>query len=459
MTLRFDAIVVGAGQAGPSLAGRLTAAGMKVAIIERKLFGGTCVNTGCMPTKTLVASAYAAHLARRGADYGVSIASPIAIDMQRIKARADTVSTNARTNLETWLRSMDDLTVIEGHARFEGPGTIHVGDEVLTAPRIFLNVGGRASIPDMPGVDTVSYLTNTSILQLDSLPRHLVVVGGSYIGLEFAQMYRRFGTQVTVVEKGPRLIAREDEDVSEAIREILTTEGITVRTNATCIGFKPHADGVAVHVDCTAGEPVVVGSHVLLAVGRRPNTDDLGLDRAGVEVDARGNIVVDDTLATSAPGIWALGDCNGRGAFTHTAYNDYEIVAANLLDGASRRVSDRLLGYALYIDPPLGRVGMTETEARKTGRKLLVSKRPMTRVGRAIEKDETRGFMKIVADADTKQILGAAILGTGGDEAIHGVLDMMNAGVNYPTLQWAVPIHPTASELIPTVLGDLKPSV
>jgi pyruvate/2-oxoglutarate dehydrogenase complex dihydrolipoamide dehydrogenase (E3) component len=459
MTLRFDAIVVGAGQAGPSLAGRLTAAGMKVAIIERKLFGGTCVNTGCMPTKTLVASAYAAHLARRGADYGVSIASPIAIDMQRIKARADTVSTNARTNLETWLRSMDDLTVIEGHARFEGPGTIHVGDEVLTAPRIFLNVGGRASIPDMPGVDTVSYLTNTSILQLDSLPRHLVVVGGSYIGLEFAQMYRRFGTQVTVVEKGPRLIAREDEDVSEAIREILTTEGITVRTNATCIGFKPHADGVAVDVDCTAGEPVVVGSHVLLAVGRRPNTDDLGLDRAGVEVDARGNIVVDDTLATSAPGIWALGDCNGRGAFTHTAYNDYEIVAANLLDGASRRVSDRLLGYALYIDPPLGRVGMTETEARKTGRKLLVSKRPMTRVGRAIEKDETRGFMKIVADADTKQILGAAILGTGGDEAIHGVLDMMNAGVNYPTLQWAVPIHPTVSELIPTVLGDLKPSV
>jgi pyruvate/2-oxoglutarate dehydrogenase complex dihydrolipoamide dehydrogenase (E3) component len=459
MTLRFDAIVVGAGQAGPSLAGRLTAAGMKVAIIERKLFGGTCVNTGCMPTKTLVASAYAAHLARRGADYGVSIASPIAIDMQRIKARADTVSTNARTNLETWLRSMDDLTVIEGHARFEGPGTIHVGDEVLTAPRIFLNVGGRASIPDMPGVDTVSYLTNTSILQLDSLPRHLVVVGGSYIGLEFAQMYRRFGTQVTVVEKGPRLIAREDEDVSEAIRDILTTEGITVRTNATCIGFKPHADGVAVDVDCTAGEPVVVGSHVLLAVGRRPNTDDLGLDRAGVEVDARGNIVVDDTLATSAPGIWALGDCNGRGAFTHTAYNDYEIVAANLLDGASRRVSDRLLGYALYIDPPLGRVGMTETEARKTGRKLLVSKRPMTRVGRAIEKDETRGFMKIVADADTKQILGAAILGTGGDEAIHGVLDMMNAGVNYPTLQWAVPIHPTVSELIPTVLGDLKPSV
>jgi len=457
MTQSFDAIVVGAGQAGPPLAGRLTAAGMKVAIIERKLFGGTCVNTGCMPTKTLVASAYAAHLARRGLDYGVSIASPITIDMKRIRARADTVSTRARTNIQTWLRGMDGLTVIEGHARFDGPDRIRIGDEVLTAPRIFLNVGGRASVPDMPGVDTVSYLTNTSILQLDTLPRHLVVVGGSYIGLEFAQMYRRFGAQVTIVEKGPRLIAREDEDVSEAIREILTAEGIAVRTNASCIGFKPHADGVAVDVDCTSGEPMVVGSHVLLAVGRRPNTDDLGLDRAGVAVDERGMIVVDDFLATNVPGIWALGDCNGRGAFTHTAYNDYEIVAANLLDGASRRVSDRLLGYALYIDPPLGRVGMTEPQARKAGRKLLVSKRPMTRVGRAIEKDETQGFMKVVADADTQQILGAAILGTGGDEAIHGILDMMNAGAAYPTLQWAVPIHPTVSELIPTVLGDLKP--
>ncbi|WP_262029184.1 FAD-containing oxidoreductase [Microvirga sp. Mcv34] len=459
MTKTFDAIVIGAGQAGPSLAGRLTAAGMNVAIIERKLFGGTCVNTGCMPTKTLVASAYAAHLARRGADFGVSIASPVAVDMKRVKARAQTVSTHARTNVETWLRGMDRLTVLEGHARFEGPDVIRVGEELLTAPRIFLNVGGRASVPDMPGVDTVSYLTNTSILQLDTLPRHLVVVGGSYIGLEFAQMYRRFGAQVTVVEKGPRLIAREDEDVSEAIRDILTAEGIAVRTDATCIGFKPHADGVAVDVDCTSGDPFVVGSHVLLAVGRRPNTDDLGLDKAGVAVDARGMIQVDDTLATNVPGIWALGDCNGRGAFTHTAYNDYEIVAANLLDGASRRVSDRLLGYALYIDPPLGRVGMTEKEARQSGRKLLVSKRPMTRVGRAIEKDETKGFMKIVADAETRKILGAAILGTGGDEAIHGILDMMNAGADITTLQWAVPIHPTVSELIPTILGDLKPAV
>jgi pyruvate/2-oxoglutarate dehydrogenase complex dihydrolipoamide dehydrogenase (E3) component len=430
---------------------------MKVALVERKLFGGTCVNTGCMPTKTLIASAYAAHLARRSTEYGIGIEGPVTIDMGRVKARADTVSTNARQNIETRLRGMDGLTVIEGHARFEGPDVVRVGESLLKAPRIFINVGGRASVPDMPGVGTVDYLTNTSILKLDTIPRHLVIVGGSYIGLEFAQMYRRFGAEVTVVEMGPRLIGREDEDVSEAVREILTDEGITVRTGATCIGFKPHGDGVAVDVDCTSGAPVVVGSHVLLAVGRRPNTDDLNLDKASVEMDARGYIGIDDGLSTNVPGIWALGDCNGRGAFTHTAYNDYEIVAANLLDGGNRRVSDRIPAYALYIDPPLGRAGISETEATRTGRKLLVSKRPMTRVGRAIEKGETRGFMKVVADAETKQVLGAAILGVGGDEAIHGILDMMNAGANYPVLQWAVPIHPTVSELIPTLLGDLKP--
>ncbi|MCG7393822.1 FAD-containing oxidoreductase [Microvirga sp. ACRRW] len=457
MTETFDAIIIGAGQAGPPLAGRLTAAGMKVALIERKLFGGTCVNTGCMPTKTLIASAYAAHLARRGAEYGVDVEGPIKVDMKRVKARADTVSTNARTNLEKWLNGLDGLTIIEGHARFEGRDVVRVGERLLKAPRIFINVGGRASVPDMPGVDTVDYLTNTSILRLDTLPRHLVVVGGSYIGLEFAQMYRRFGAEVTVVEKGPRLIAREDEDVSEAVRNILTDEGIMVRTNATCIGFKPHPNGVAVDIDCTSGEPFAVGSHVLLAVGRRPNTDDLGLDTVGIMVDARGYIGVDDSLATNVHGIWALGDCNGRGAFTHTSYNDYEIVAANLLDGKSRRVSDRIPAYALYIDPPLGRVGMSEAEAARMGRDLLVSKRPMTRVGRAIEKGETKGFMKIVADAETKQILGAAILGLNGDEALHGILDMMNAKAAYPVLQWAVPIHPTVSELIPTVLGDLKP--
>jgi pyruvate/2-oxoglutarate dehydrogenase complex dihydrolipoamide dehydrogenase (E3) component len=452
----FDAIIIGAGQAGPSLAGRLTDAEMTVALVERKLFGGTCVNTGCMPTKTLVASAYAAHMARRGADFGVMLDAHPRIDMARIKARADTVSRNSRTGVERWLRGMPSCTVLQGAAAFLAPNIVAVGEEHLRAPRIFINVGGRATVPDLPGIERVSYLTNTSMLALDRVPEHLVVIGGSYIGLEFAQMHRRFGAQVTIIEQSPRLVMREDEDVSAAIREILEAEGITVRTGAKCIRVAPHEAGIAVGVDCTSGGPEIIGSHLLLAVGRRPNTDDLGLDKAGVATDARGYIRVDDQLATNVPGIWALGDCNGRGAFTHTAYNDFEIVAANLLDGAARRVSQRVPAYALYIDPPLGRAGITETEARASGRRLLVGNRPMTRVGRAVEKDETKGFMKVVVDAETSKILGAAILGTGGDEAIHGILDMMNAGIPYPVLQQAVPIHPTVSELIPTMLGEMR---
>ena len=457
MSRAFDAIIVGAGQAGPPLAGRLTAAGMKVALIERKLVGGTCVNTGCMPTKTLVASAYAAHLARRGAEFGVSTGA-VGIDMPAVAARADKVVTKARTSNEQWLESMEGLTFLRGHARFTAPGVIEVDGKALTAPRIFLNVGGRATVPDMPGVGDVPHLDNTDMVVLDRVPDHLVVVGGSYVGLEFAQMYRRFGAAVTVVERGERLIAHEDADVSDAVRDILQDEGIVVRTGADCIGFEAHPRGVSVSVDCASGEPAVIGSHVLLAVGRRPNTDDLGLEAAGVATDARGYIEVDDRLQTNVAGIWAMGDCNGRGAFTHTAYNDFEIVAANLLDGEDRKVSQRLLGYALYTDPPLGRVGLSEAEARRSGRPLLVSKRPMTRVGRAVEKGETKGFIKIVADAETQRILGAAILGTGGDEAIHGILDMMNADQPIAALRWAVPIHPTVSELIPTVLLGLAPS-
>jgi pyruvate/2-oxoglutarate dehydrogenase complex dihydrolipoamide dehydrogenase (E3) component len=454
----FDAIVVGAGQAGPALAGRMTAAGMTVALIERHLVGGTCVNTGCMPTKALVASAYAAHMARRAGDFGVTVGGPVGIDMKAVHERAHKVTLDARGRNENWLASMEGLTFIRGHARFENASTIRVGERLLGAPRIFLNVGGRAVVPDMPGVGSVPHLDNSTILDMDFVPEHLVIVGGSYIGLEFAQIFRRFGAQVTVVEKGPRLVSREDEDVSDAIRGILEAEGITVRTGAECISFAPRGDKIAVGVDCTSGDPEAIGSHVLLAVGRRPNTDDLGLDKAGVETDARGYIIVDDGLSSNVPGIWAIGDCNGRGAFTHTSWNDYEIVAANLLDGADRKVSDRIAGYALYIDPPLGRVGMSETEARKSGRALLVSKRPMTRVGRAVEKGETLGFMKLIADAQSQKILGAAILGTGGDEAIHGILDMMHAAQPYPVLQWAVPIHPTVSELIPTLIGDLKPA-
>jgi pyruvate/2-oxoglutarate dehydrogenase complex dihydrolipoamide dehydrogenase (E3) component len=455
VTRAFDAIVVGAGQAGPSLAGRLTAAGMEVALIERKLVGGTCVNTGCMPTKTLVASAYAAHAARRAADFGVTT-GPVEIDMKGVEARARRVVQETRDNMEHWLAGMERLTLLRGHARFTGPKAMEVDGDELTAPRVFLNVGGRAIVPEVAGLDTVPHLDNADMVALDRVPQHLVVVGGSYVGLEFAQMYRRFGGQVTVVERNDRLISREDSDVSESIRAILEDEGITVRTGANCIALAPHGRGVAVSLDCFQGAPVIFGSDVLLAVGRRPNTDDLGLDKAGIATDARGYITVDERLETNVAGIWALGDCNGRGAFTHTAYNDFEIVAANLLDGEDRRLSQRIPGYALYIDPPLGRAGMSETEARNLGRPILVSKRPMARVGRAIEKGETKGFMKIVADAETKRILGAAILGTGGDEAIHGVIDMMSADQPISALRWAVPVHPTVSELIPTVLLGLK---
>lgn len=457
MTQNFDAIIIGAGQAGPFLAARLAQAGRKVAIIERKLFGGTCVNTGCMPTKTMVASAYAAQLARRAAEYGVQTSASVSVDMKRVQARAAKVTLDARTGLESWLKSMPDCTVIEEQARFESANSVRVGEQILTAPKIFINVGGRANVPNLPGVHNVPFFTNTTLLQVDFVPRHLVVVGGSYIGLEFAQMFRRFGSKVTVIEQGERLIGREDEDVSLAIAEILKNEDIAIRTHAECISLAVHAEGVEVHVSCTQGAPSVVGSHVLLAVGRVPNTHDLGLDRAGIAVDARGYIKVDDHLQTNVPGVYALGDCNGRGAFTHTSYNDFEIVAANLLNGEDRRVSQRIPAYALYIDPPLGRVGMTETQARASGKKLLVGTRAMTKVGRAVEKGETQGFMKIIADADSKRILGASILGVGGDEAIHGIIDVMNADVPYTKQQWAVPIHPTVSELIPTVLGDMQP--
>jgi pyruvate/2-oxoglutarate dehydrogenase complex dihydrolipoamide dehydrogenase (E3) component len=455
MNPTFDAIIIGAGQAGPSLAGKLTGAGMTVAMIERHFFGGTCVNAGCTPTKTLVASAAIAHHARRAADFGVRIEGGVTIDMPAVKARKDAVVANSRNGLESWLRSMERCTVFKGHARFESPHEVRVGDALLSAKKIFINVGGRAILPNIPGVDRIAHLNNTSILELDSLPQHLIVVGGSYIGLEFAQMYRRFGSAVTVIEKGPRLVWREDEDVSTAIEDIFAREDIMVRTGAECIHFNTRGEQIAAGVECTQGDPEVVGSHVLLAVGRRPNTDDLGLERAGVAVDERGYITVDDELSTNVPGIWALGDCNGRGAFTHTSYNDFEIVADNLLAGATRRVSDRIPCYGLFVDPPLGRAGMTETEARKSGRRIRVGKRPMTRVSRAIEKGETQGFMKAIVDADTQQILGAAILGVGGDEAVHCILDVMAAKAPYTTLQHTMHIHPTVSELIPTLLGEL----
>lgn len=456
MARHFNAIIIGTGQAGPSLAARLTAAGMTVAILERNKFGGTCVNTGCIPTKTLIASAYAAHTARRGTEYGFS-AGEVRVDMKRVKERKDHVSGRSNKGVEEWLRGLQNCTVIEGHGRFQSPRTIAVNDEILEADKIYINVGGRASIPDFPGVHEVPFLTNSSMMDVDSLPEHLIIVGGGYVGLEFGQMYRRFGSEVTIVEMGTRLIRHEDEDVSQAVREILEAEGIRIRTNAKCISLAKRNGGVGVQVDCEDGSPEETGSQVLLAVGRIPNTSDLGLERAGIATDKHGYIVVDDELKTNVAGVWALGDCNGRGAFTHTSYNDYEIVADNLLNGDRRRVSDRIQAYALYVDPPLGRCGMTEADVRKSGRAALVAKYPMERVSRAYEKGETQGFIKIVVDKETKQILGAAILGTGGDEVIHVLLDIMYAKAPYTVIQRAMHIHPTVSEYLPTILGKLEP--
>ncbi len=457
MSQHFDAIIIGTGQAGPSLAARFSAAGMAVAIIERHKFGGTCVNTGCFPTKTMVASAYAAHVARRGAEFGFDVKGDVRVDMKRVKARRDDVSGRSSRGVEEWLRGLKNSTVILGHARFQSPRTVVVNDEVLQADKIYINVGGRASIPDMPGIHDVPFLTNSSMMDIDFLPQHFIIVGGSYVGLEFAQIYRRFGSEVTIVERGPRLIGREDEDVSQAVREILEAEGIHIRLNAECISLAKRDGGVAVRLTCEEGPPEVVGTHVLLAVGRTPNTGDLGLDRAGVVTNARGYITVDDQLQTNVPGIWALGDCNGRGAFTHTSYNDYEMVADNLFNADHRRVSDRIQAYALYTDPPLGRCGMTDAEIRKSGRAALATKYPMNRVSRAVEKGETQGFIKIAVDAETKQILGGTILGTGGDEVIHVLLDVMYAKAPYTVVQRAMHIHPTVAEYLPTVLSQLEP--
>jgi len=452
----FDAIIIGTGQAGPSLAARFAGAGKTVAIIERQKFGGTCINTGCIPTKTLVASAYAIHVARRGAEYGFATGD-VRVDIKQVKARKDAVSGRSNKGVEEWLRGTANCTVVLGHARFQSSNTVVVNDEVLQADKIYINVGGRASVPEMPGIHDVPFLNNSSIMDIDFLPEHLVIIGGSYVGLEFAQIYRRLGSEVTIVEMGPRLIGREDEDVSQTVREILEAEGIHIRLNAKCISLAKREGGVGIGITCEEGPPEVVGTHILLAVGRSPNTSDLGLDRAGVTTDKRGYITVDDTLQTNVPGIWALGDCNGHGAFTHTSYNDYEIVADNLFNADHRRLSDRIQAYALYIDPPLGRCGMTDAEIRKSGRRALAVKYPMSQVSRAYEKGETKGFIKISVDAETKQILGAAILGVGGDEVIHVLLDIMYAKAPYTVIQRAMHIHPTVAEYLPTILAKLEP--
>ena len=453
---RYDAIIIGTGQAGPALAHRLANVGQTVAVIERKFFGGTCVNTGCTPTKTLVASAYAAHMARRAADFGVKIPCEISVDMKAVKARKDQVSGLSRDGIERSLRSLKGCTVYKGHARFVGPRAVQAGAEILEAEKIFINVGGRALVPPIPGLDEVGYFTNSTIMEVDFLPPHLIILGGSYIGLEFAQIYRRFGSEVSVIELAPHLIAREDEDVSSAVTDILRDEGINIYVNSKAIGVARRGNDLAVEIARNGTSSHIVGSHLLTAIGRRPNTDDLGLEVAGIAIDDRGFIEVDDRLRTNVKGVWALGDCNGRGAFTHTSYNDFEIVAADVLDHRRRRASDRIPAYALYTDPPLGRVGMTETEVRASGRSALVGTVEMKRVGRAYEKGETLGFMKILVDKARNRILGASFLGLSGDEVVHSILGLMYANAPYTVLQKAVHIHPTVSEYIPVMISNLR---
>ena len=450
MATQFDAIIIGTGQSGPPLAFAIAAEGKRVAIIERKRFGGTCVNTGCIPTKTLVASARTAWVARRASEYGVEIAGPITVDMKKVKARKDSVAGKSETAVHKGLVELKGCRVIEGHARFTGPHTVEVNGETLEAPQIFIDTGSRAAVPKIPGLDQVPYWTNSGMVDVDFLPQHLVILGGSYIGLEFGQMYARFGSKVTIIERAGHLLSHEDNDITDAIRTILEDEEIQIVTSAEEIAVHP-----GIRVTWKGGE--VTGTHLLVALGRTPNTDDLGVEAAGLKLDAHGFIEVDDELRTNVEGIWATGDCNGKGAWTHTSYNDYEIVAENRSKPGSRHVSDRITAYNVYIDPPLGRAGMTESEVRKSGRNALMATRPMTKVGRAVEKGESKGFLKILVDADSHEILGASFLGVECDEVVHCILDTMYSKGTYLTLLKAMHIHPTVSELVLTLLRDLKP--
>ena len=449
----FDALVIGSGQAGPALAVRLAGHGWKTALVERGELGGTCVNNGCTPTKTLVASARAAWVARHAADYGVRIAGDVSIDYAAVHARMMKVVQGSRDGLGHWIANTANLSLVHGEARFAGQDTVQVGDRTLQAPRIFLNVGARPVVPDWIVASGAPFLTSESLMALQELPTHLVILGAGYISLEYAQVYARFGCAVTVIEHGDRLLPREDPGAADIVRAVLERDGVRFRTGANATALQRDGTGIALTVDGAA----VRGSHLLVAIGRRPNVEALDLARAGVTCDARGNVQVDDQLRTNLPGIWALGDVNGRGAFTHTAYNDYEIVVANLLDDDPRRVSDRVPAYALFTDPPLARIGLSRAGAKASGKRVLVGHLPMTRVGRARERGETDGFIEALIDADTKLILGATLLGIEADEAIHGLLDVMSAGLPCTAISRTMHIHPTVSELIPTMLQSLKP--
>lgn len=456
MANHYDAIIIGAGQAGPSLAARCVKEGMKTAIIERHLFGGTCVNTGCIPTKTLVASARICYQVQQAGEFGVRIHGGWSTDMKAVHRRMRKIVDQSNEGVEHWMRDTKGLDVIEGHARFEGSHTLSVNNQKLTADKIFINVGARARIPDVPGLNNIHYFTNSDLVDVDFLPEHLVIIGGSYIGLEFAQMYRRFGSEVTIVEMSNRLLPKEDEDIAQAVQDVLQKEGVRFRLGAECIEVNAHTEGTLINLDCHDSDRKVTGSHVLLAVGRTSNTDDLGLATTQISLSKRGTIEVNEQLQTSEPHIWALGECNGRGGFTHTSYNDYEIVADQLFGNATRNVTDRIPCYGLFIDPPLARVGMNEQQAKQTGRSILTGKMPMKKVGRAREFGQTQGLMKVLIDAESEKLLGASLFGLSADEAIHSLLDCMYAEKSYTTIRDAVHIHPTVSELIPTLLQNLE---
>lgn len=449
----FQHAILGTGQATGTLLGALLPTGESIAVIEGDRVGGTCVNTGCTPTKALVASAKVAHMMRRAPEYGVE-PHGIEINFEAIRARMNAIRDN--TGMVSWISSAESVSLIEEWGRFEGPRQIRVGDESITSDRIYINAGARPRVPKIPGLETVPWLDQSRLLDLTEVPEHLIILGGSYIALEFSQIFRRFGASVTVIEQGSRLVFREDADVAESIKDILELEGIEFCLDSKVVEVAPDGAGVAVTIAQGGDERLLIGSHLLVAVGRVPNSDRLNAEAAGIQLDKRGFIQVDDFCRTTAEGVFAVGDINGHGAFTHTSVNDAEIVL-DLTRGGTRKLSDRIPVYALFIDPALGRVGMTEGEAVAKGHKVLKATRPMSRINRAKEMGETLGFVKLLVDGDTDRILGAAILGAGGDEIINMFAAYMYSGRPCKEYRKSVLVHPTISELMPWILDALEP--
>jgi pyruvate/2-oxoglutarate dehydrogenase complex dihydrolipoamide dehydrogenase (E3) component len=454
--MKYDAIIVGSGQAGNPLAYRLADLGWSVALIEKKNLGGTCINVGCTPTKTMVHRAQVAHYARNAARWGVN-ASNVSVDLAKIVAQKDEIVLSFRGGLQKQVDKRVNLRLYRGHARFVGPHQLKAGDDLLESEKIFIDTGGRPSIPAIPGLDSVPYLTNETAMHLISVPEHLLILGGGYIGLEFGQMFRRFGSRVTVLHTGKQFVSREDPEIAAELQKALEAEGIQFLLNARTTRVESRSGAVTLSFEPPAGASNVTGSHLLVATGRSPNTDNLGLDKAGIETDKSGFIKVNGRLETNAPGVWALGDCKGGPAFTHLSYNDFQIVYGNLIEGKNLSIENRLVPYCVFTDPQLGGVGMTEKEARAKGYKLKIGRCPMTRVARAIERGETAGLMKLVVDASNDRILGASILASEGGELVQILGTLMLANQPYTLLKGAVYIHPTLAEGFFFLVEDVKP--